>query len=115
LLKSDVGKAAIGYMVLELILGGTTAFGGSGKKRFSKILKILRLLKNLISPQFLTSGETTSALSTVTPTTGADAVIAPFGRLNLEAATAAAEAVKPTPTLIDKAVVWLLHKKKKKI
>jgi hypothetical protein len=43
-------------------------------------------------------------------TTGADAVIAPFGRLNLEAATAAAEAVKPTPTLIDKAVTYAIEK-----
>jgi hypothetical protein len=109
ILKSDVGKAALLYG-LGTYLGGTTAFGGSGKSSFFQRFKDPKLLKNLRSPQFLTSGETTSALSTVTPTTGADAVIAPFGRLNLEAATAAAEAVKPTPTLIDKAVTYAIEK-----
>ena len=109
ILKSDVGKAALLYG-LGTYLGGTTAFGGSGKLSAFQRFKDPKLLKNLISPQFLTSGETTSALSTVTPTTGADAVIAPFGRLNLEAATAAAEAVKPTPTLIDKAVTYAIEK-----
>jgi hypothetical protein len=105
ILKSDVGKAALLYG-LGTYLGGTTAFGGSGKLKAWQRFKDPKLLKNLMSPQFLTSGETTSALSTVTPTTGADAVTAPFGRLNLEAATAAAEAAKPTPTLIDKAVTY---------
>jgi hypothetical protein len=109
ILKSNVGKAALLYG-LGTYLGGTTAFGGSGKSSFFQRFKDPKLLKNLRSPQFLTSGETTSALSTVTPTTGADAVIAPFGRLNLEAATAAAEAVKPTPTLIDKAVTYAIEK-----
>jgi hypothetical protein len=109
ILKSDVGKAALLYG-LGTYLGGTTAFGGSGKSSFFQRFKDPKLLKNLRSPQFLTSGKTTSALSTVTPTTGADAVIAPFGRLNLEAATAAAEAVKPTPTLIDKAVTYAIEK-----
>jgi hypothetical protein len=109
ILKSDVGKAALLYG-LGTYLGGTTAFGGSGKLSAFQRFKDPKLLKNLTSPQFLTSGETTSALSTVTPTTGVDAVTAPFGRLNLEAATAAAEAVKPTPTLIDKAVTYAIEK-----
>jgi hypothetical protein len=109
ILKSDVGKAALLYG-LGTYLGGTTAFGGSGKLSAFQRFKDPKLLKNLISPQFLTSGETTSALSTVTPTTGADAITAPFGRLNLEAATAAAEAAKPTPTLIDKAVTYAKEK-----
>jgi len=109
ILKSDVGKAALLYG-LGTYLGGTTAFGGSGKLKAWQRFKDPKLLKNLMSPQFLTSGETTSALSTVTPTTGADAVTAPFGRLNLEAATAAAEAAKPTPTLIDKAVTYAKEK-----
>jgi hypothetical protein len=109
ILKSDVGKAALLYG-LGTYLGGTTAFGGSGKLSAFQRFKDPKLLKNLTSPQFLTSGETTSALSTVTPTTGVDAVTAPFGRLNLEAATAAAEAAKPTPTLIDKAITYAINK-----
>ena len=105
ILKSNVGKAALLYG-LGTYLGGTKAFSGSGTSSAWQRFKDPKLLKNLISPQFLTSGETTSALSTVTPTTGADAVTAPFGRLNLEAATTAAEAAKPTPTLIDKAITY---------
>ena len=105
ILKSDVGKAALLYS-LGTYLGGTKAFSGSGTSSAWQRFKDPKLLKNLTSPQFLTSGETTSALSTVTPTTGADAITAPFGRLNLEAATAATEAAKPTPTLIDKAITY---------
>jgi hypothetical protein len=107
--KSDIGKAALTAAALYGLgtyLGGTKAFSGSGTISPWKRFKNPKLLKNLISPQFLTSGETTSALSTVTPTTGANAVTAPFGRLNLEAATAAAEAAKPTPTLINKAITY---------
>ena len=107
ILKSDVGKALALYAA-GTYLGGSTAFGGSGGSAWQRF-KNIDNLKNLATPSgwnFAGTSSSTPALSTVTQTTGADAVTAPFERLNLEAATAAAEAAKPTPSFIDKAITY---------